>query len=445
MSALTPPDAAMYWRSLTTANDQFLLYAFDAPDDPSADPFAELAPRASEIADLRLGVARVPWDLGYPRWRASRPRPEQFCRHPATTWTECLAALGHLMASGDRTAGPLWRLHLFESLTDVPDADGPANIVVLQISHALGGGRRVSAIARRLLTQGRPDRVRSGAPLPSAVASAVAAAAGAAAIVPRLATGTVAGAAAWMLRSRCGTAETPGADVIEPTVLNRPDPGAVELRTVTLPRSSVRRLGSSVTVGALVGLAEVLGRFGGTSPDGRVVAEVAVSREPATREPAARRRNDFFSVGVDLRPDLDRRARSGAIASQLDAARRRDRSAVARVDRWAADRAPSVLGSLAVRLSSAAPVPERVAGATVVSSVNRGDGDLRLAGGRVLFTAGFPALSAVHGLTHGVHGIGATVTVSIAARGTAARTVDEYAAAVRAAFGGSPATPPSHA
>ena len=38
-----------------------------------------------------------------------------------------------------------------------------------------------------------------------------------------------------------------------------------------------------------------------------------------------------------------------------------------------------------------------------------------LAGGRVRLTAGFPALSAVHALTHGVHGIGDAVTVSVLA------------------------------
>ncbi len=57
--------------------------------------------------------------------------------------------------------------------------------------------------------------------------------------------------------------------------------------------------------------------------------------------------------------------------------------------------------------------PARVAGAAVVSSVNRGPADLTLAGGRVLFTAGFPALSAAHALTIGVHGIGDAVTVSV--------------------------------
>ena len=45
--------------------------------------------------------------------------------------------------------------------------------------------------------------------------------------------------------------------------------------------------------------------------------------------------------------------------------------------------------------------------------MNRGAADLFLAGGRVRLTAGFPALSAVHALTHGVHGIGDAVTVSV--------------------------------
>ena len=56
-----------------------------------------------------------------------------------------------------------------------------------------------------------------------------------------------------------------------------------------------------------------------------------------------------------------------------------------------------------------------VAGHTVVSSVNRGRADLRFGGAPVAFTAGFPALSPVMSLTHGVHGIGDTVAISIRA------------------------------
>ena len=54
-----------------------------------------------------------------------------------------------------------------------------------------------------------------------------------------------------------------------------------------------------------------------------------------------------------------------------------------------------------------------VSGHTVVSSVNRGPADLSFGGRPVVLTAGFPALSPMMGLTHGVHGIGDAVAVSV--------------------------------
>ena len=54
-----------------------------------------------------------------------------------------------------------------------------------------------------------------------------------------------------------------------------------------------------------------------------------------------------------------------------------------------------------------------VTGNTVVSSVNRGAADLSFGGAAVRFSAGFPALSPMMSLTHGVHGLGDTVAVSV--------------------------------
>jgi hypothetical protein len=66
-----------------------------------------------------------------------------------------------------------------------------------------------------------------------------------------------------------------------------------------------------------------------------------------------------------------------------------------------------------------------VAGHTVVSSVNRGAADLSFGGAPVAFTAGFPQLSPMMSLTHGVHGIGRTVAISIRADPVNV-DVDEY-------------------
>ena len=81
--------------------------------------------------------------------------------------------------------------------------------------------------------------------------------------------------------------------------------------------------------------------------------------------------------------------------------------------------------------------PGAVSGHTVVSSVNRGPADLTFGGHRVLFTAGYPALSPVMGLTHGVHGIGDTVAISVPADPTTVE-VEDYLGRLARALGCSP-------
>lgn len=70
--------------------------------------------------------------------------------------------------------------------------------------------------------------------------------------------------------------------------------------------------------------------------------------------------------------------------------------------------------------------PSRVSGNTVVSSVHRGAADLSIGDARVVLTAGYPALSPVMGLTHGVHGIGDTVAISVHAAESAVPDIDAY-------------------
>ena len=66
-----------------------------------------------------------------------------------------------------------------------------------------------------------------------------------------------------------------------------------------------------------------------------------------------------------------------------------------------------------------------VTGHTVVSSINRGPADLNFGGRPVILTAGYPALSPMMALTHGVHGIGSTIAFSVHADATVI-DVDDY-------------------
>ena len=52
--------------------------------------------------------------------------------------------------------------------------------------------------------------------------------------------------------------------------------------------------------------------------------------------------------------------------------------------------------------------------------------DLHLGGAPVLLTAGFPGLSPMMGVTHGVHGIGETIVISVHAAESAIGDIDAY-------------------
>jgi len=86
-------------------------------------------------------------------------------------------------------------------------------------------------------------------------------------------------------------------------------------------------------------------------------------------------------------------------------------------------------------------------GNTVVSSVNRGPADLTFGGRPVVMTAGYPALSPMMGLTHGVHGIGDTIAISVHTAESALADIGEYVDRLSAALARTVrpvAKPPAH-
>jgi hypothetical protein len=136
--------------------------------------------------------------------------------------------------------------------------------------------------------------------------------------------------------------------------------------------------------------------------------------------------NHFRNVTVGLYPDLPREARTERIVAELAHARRRAEHLAAR----AADRAFAAVPAPLLRWGIAQfdidARPTQVSGNTVVSSVHRGPADLHFGGAPVLLTAGYPALSPAMGLTHGVHGIGDTVAISVHAAESAIGDIDAY-------------------
>jgi hypothetical protein len=197
----------------------------------------------------------------------------------------------------------------------------------------------------------------------------------------------------------------------------RPD-GVRSLRTLVRHRAQLH--GPTVTVGVLAAVATALSGLLGDAADS-LGAEV-----PMAKPGVPQARNHFGNVVVGLYPKLDLDARAERIATDLANARRRFEHPA----KLAADRAFAAVPASLLRWGVAQFDPDvrsaRVAGNTVVSSVNRGAADLSFGAARVVLTAGYPALSPMMGLTHGVHGIGETVAISVHAAESAVGDIDEY-------------------
>jgi len=148
-----------------------------------------------------------------------------------------------------------------------------------------------------------------------------------------------------------------------------------------------------------------------------------------------RAHNHFGNVGVALHPELDIVQRASRIAEEL--ARRRRRAAhpamVAGGRAFAAVPAPLLRWGVS-QFDPTVRSPT-VIGNTVVSSVSRGPADLHFGELPVVLTAGYPGLSPMMGLTHGVHGIGDTIAISVHAAESAIGDVDAYVERLESVLG----------
>ncbi|MBF6173383.1 WS/DGAT domain-containing protein [Nocardia blacklockiae] len=487
MDALTPEDATRFWLSRRTRNDLFLLYCFTDAGRPSDELRAELARRSAGIADLSVRVRER--RFGYPRWVAAEFGGEPIVEHPvaARAWANVVAALGEILGQGVDAARCPWRLHLFRSVTGAPGGDEPALVAVLQLSHALADGRRAAAVARALFTEiatpgdglgtavdssrvepkpraaaerDTAHRVRGGsarralggvklgrvklggvkdsAPRALGGVKETAGEVGSLMAYPvRLARTVIRGLAAERARRELAVLTergevAPPAPSFAPTPLNRlPAPSAHVVRM--LVRDDLRVPGSTVTVVVLTAIGAALTRY--LASRGAPAAELGAQVSMARPERNRRSRNNYRDVGTALHgtePDPVRRARR--IAADLAARRARAAHPLLAVR----DRVTEALPAAVLRRDIAGYpmdlVPDALSGHTVVSSVHRGPADLVLGGGAVRFTGGFPALGAVMHLTHGVHGLGDTVTVSVHADPAAVPDLDDYASLLAGAL-----------
>lgn len=421
---LAAADSRMLALSQRVPDDQFAVYVFGGAPDP--DIFTQrLLGAARTVPELSCRIARLPGDLDRP-YRLPTPLPGDAVIpvRDVTTWPGVLARLAEL-PSVDPTVLP-WRLWVFTPTVGAPRAatpsaaGGPATVVVLQINHAMADGRLVAELARRLFTAepGGAPAVAGPAALPS-----LAALRGVFGLPFRL----VSVAALGFRAAVSGAVPTDRS--VPATRLNRGPGEYRRLRTLTVDAASLRRYGTGVTVGVLVALAEALPAYlgrPGYSPQIELMVADGEKRRAA---------NHFRNIGVDLRADLTDRSERAAAITAVIAAARAEAATPARRRQDRIDRlVPEPLARLGDAAADLSRTPPRVAGIAVVSSVNRGPADLAPSGLPVRATAGFPALSAAHGLTHGVHGIGETVTISVTAADTAMPDVDRYLRLLAAAL-----------
>jgi hypothetical protein len=413
---LSAVDAQMHWMSAKIPNDQFLLYGFAGVPADLEQALASIRLRARNCAELRLRVEER-GALTYPAWVAGDVVPDQFVVHELAdnSWAACLAAVAGLAEHQLDAARMTCRLHVFSPVDGLPGA-GVGTVVVMQATHALGDGTRSSALAAWLF--GRTGEVP---PVPT----------------PPLRGAALPWRSFLAARAHRQLVRDTEAGLVPPQADSRPalrsntrPDGVRSIRTVVRNRAQLR--GPTVTAGVLAAVSTALSahlRELGDDPS-TLGAEV-----PMAKAGVRKAHNHFGNVGVGLYPDLDIDARTARIVEDLAQRRRR----AAHPGMLAASRAsaavPAPLLRWGVKQFDPTVRSPTVTGNTVVSSVNRGPADLTFGELPVVLTAGYPGLSPMMGLTHGVHGIGDTIAISVHAAASAIGDVDAYVERLDEALG----------
>lgn len=426
---MTPTDAQTFWISEKIPNDQLLLYCFDGQSQSIDELRRSAVERASLIPDLNVRIRESPWHLDYPVWEPMPVDASLVRVHELTddSWIWCIQGIEKLLENHVDPRESPWALHLFHGVTGVPRCSGPALIAVLQVAHSLADGKRASAIARQLFSpqppaQQKTDVRRSG----SAEILGRAALRLPGQLVSLFRDGRAGHRAQLQLQADTESGVVAPQAASRPKVRSNIPPGPHRLvRMVVRDSADFRGDGVSVTVGAMTAISLAMANYL-TERDGSVPpelgAEVTIAKAGT---PTAR--NHFRNAGVGLFPDVDDlRERAQRIKESMDERRARASHPSSAASDLALNAVPGPLVRWGVQQYDFTAVPDEVTGNTVVSSVARGDADLVLGGGVVRFTAGFPSLSPVMSLTHGVHGIGDTVTISITSSPASIPDIDVY-------------------
>ncbi|MBV9091331.1 MAG: DUF1298 domain-containing protein [Mycobacteriaceae bacterium] len=411
---LTAVDAQFYWMSAKIPNDQLLVYAFAGqPVDPDM-AVAEVLTRARSGPELQVRVADG-CPLTYPAWVRRDVDDSLVALHGDLGWQDCLDAVGRLADEPLDLQQCAWRLHLFAPVIGMPGGAGPVTVAVLQIGHALGDGLRSAALAGVLFGRAAPIP----APAPAGGGLLVRRAADASRARRQLERDTTAG-------------RVPPPAPPRPALSINTRPG--DVRAVrTLTRNRAQLAGPTVTAAVLAAISAALSEY----LRARGQDTSALGAEVPMAKPGVRLGNNHFgNVGIGLHPDVAATGeRARMIAAELADRRRRGQHPAFRAGDLALAAVPAALLHWGVNQFDADARSSVVTGNTVVSSVNRGPADLRFGGLPVILTAGYPALSPMMGLTHGAHGLGDTIAISVNAAATAIADVDDYVDRLDTALG----------
>lgn len=395
-------DAQFYWMSAKIPSDEFLLYAFDGEPADLEHALDEVRRRARASVDLGL-VVEDGSRLSYPRWVRAPVEPGRVVRRELDDhgWTGCLNAVVGLADQQLDIRRKPWQLHVFTPVRDIPGVSGAGAVAVLQIAHAFADGARAAAIAAWLF--GRPS------PIPTVRARA--------GFLPWQGVAAARAHRGFVRDTKAGLL-TPGLGLRPLLATNARPEGARAMRTLVRKREQLS--GPTVTVGALAAVSAALSHLLGAPADS-LGAEVPMAKPG---EPLGY--NHFGNIVVGLYPDLGHDERMQRIATDLANGRRRFQHPATRASDRAFAAVPAALLRWGINQFDASVRPDQVSGNTVVSSVHRGPDDLRFGDARVALTSGYPALSPLMGLTHGVHGIGDTIAISVHAAESAVPDVDAY-------------------
>ncbi|MFF2553327.1 wax ester/triacylglycerol synthase domain-containing protein [Nocardia sp. NPDC058058] len=447
-TALTPRDATMYWLSTRTPNDLFLLYAFAETAEPTAVLRRSIADRVTRIPDLLVRVLATPANIAYPIWATCEFLDEQVLEHepPERDWGALTTAVGDLLGGTLDAAHRPWRLHLFRNITAAPGfaAGEPALIAVLQLSHALADGRRAATLARALFTDSSDPTAKTAASLSNSLSRMIPEGWPAAAMaIPRfpiaMARTVFRGFAAYRAEQRL--AELTSAGVIPPPARTGPPnllngtgsaPAAHTARMLVHAAPDLKVAGHTVTVIAATAISLALQRYLDSRAE---TADSLLAQVPMAVATDSGPRNSYRDLTVDLsirEPNLPRRA--DRIAADMSQRRHRAEHPLQESRSRATAAIPAPILRRDIMGYPMDQLPQRVSGHTVISSVHRGPADLSLAGGPVRFTAGFPAIGSVMRLTHGIHGLGNTITLSLHADPATIANLDTYAELLNAAL-----------